>query len=115
MKRRHPYTAALVAELEAHGVTKVETGTTGGDHQELRFSFRGRELRFIYPSSPSDNWRGLRNSLANLRHLLGVKRVIAKNGKPRSKRRKIESDKVPRLKRIAPKPHPFEKLSELKE
>ena len=117
MTRARDMTAALVAELEAHGATEIEREITGGAHQVLRFKWRGRERSFFYPFSPSDGQRATKNALTELRKVLGVKRIITKSGKP--KQRKLrgvrEPVKVPRLKHIPPKPHPFEKLKELME
>lgn len=46
-----------------------EFGFTGGAHQEVRFVYLGRKVRFVFPGSPSDR-RAFKNARTELRKIL---------------------------------------------
>ncbi len=80
---------ALVGELELHGVSdwRVEHG---GVHRHLVFEWQGRTLRHVLAATPSDR-RAALNDVAELRHQMGVARLIAKaDPRTRAKRRKVK-------------------------
>lgn len=83
---RTEYESALVAELARHGVTDYEV-VSGRKHKKLLFTFQGRDIVFAFSSTPSDV-RSLRNTLTDLRKLMGVKRVAARKNPARKPKRK---------------------------
>lgn len=70
----------LVAELRCHGVTEY-TLDRGGKHPKLRFVYAGKPLMLVYPCSPGDH-RCVKNAIATLRGVMGVKRIITKPERP---------------------------------
>jgi hypothetical protein len=44
-------------------------GMTGGSHQEVRFVYAGRPIRYVFSNTYSDR-RSLQNSRTTLRHIL---------------------------------------------
>lgn len=64
-----PYEAMLTRELGRYPkVTVVKE--SGGKHPRLRLALAGVERMLVYPSSASDNHRGVLNKRAELRRLL---------------------------------------------
>ena len=107
------YLRPLVAELERHGVTDYSI-VPGGKHRSMKFRFDDREIRFVFPSSPSD-WRGLQNSLSDLRRMMGVHRIIHKAATGRGHRRRGEPESVPMPTTFTVRPDPFQVLARLLE
>lgn len=106
------YAPALVAELKSHGVQQWEIDDKG-KHNKLRFVWQGRTLMHVFPRTPSDR-RGILNSLSDLRHSLGVRRLIKKSST--SERRPRKSQALPEKPlTITVKPSPFENLQTLLE
>jgi len=87
-----PYDAVetVTRELETHGVT--EWTVEHGNHPKIRFVFNGKPLMFVVPGMPSDTYRGPENSLAELRRLMGVRRVIGpKRQGPKRQRNRTQA------------------------
>lgn len=84
------YARELLAELESRSIAgRVERS---GRHLRLVWIERGRERFYVFPGSPSDSMRGLRNALADLRRMLGGRIVLRSNGRVRQRmpRRAVE-------------------------
>ena len=61
----------LLAWLRSHGVTDARVEPRTG-HPRLLFTWRGREMSYVLPFSPSDR-RWLKNARSELRRMLGVR------------------------------------------
>jgi hypothetical protein len=44
----------------------------GGKHARVVFEWRGREQFYVLPGTPSDSRRGAKNSISDIRHMLGL-------------------------------------------
>lgn len=86
---RNEHAQALLAECERHGITAwVEWSS---NHNKLWFVKDGKRQFYVFSNSLSDGRRGLKNSLASLRHVLGVRRIIRKaKGRKRQRNRTDE-------------------------
>lgn len=76
----------FIDELEFHGAKDI-TLCKQGRHPRLLFTWKGRGRFLMLSKTPSDNHRGLKNCMSDLRKLLGVKRPVSKKNPDR--RRKI--------------------------
>jgi len=103
------YAPYLIEELRVHGVKNWEIDDKGR-HNKLRFQWGDRTLMHVFPKTPSDR-RGILNSLSDLRHTLGVRRVIRKSSAPERQRCPVE--KPEKLLTITVKPSPFADLKTL--
>ena len=104
------YTAALKAEAEQHGAEDIEVVV--GKHKRLLFTLNGQRRFYVYPSSPSDGARGLQNSLAELRRVMGVKREVRKSDLAKVYKPKA-AERIEDFPKLTIKDNPFEKLPEL--
>lgn len=112
MKYRHA--APLIAEIVSYGVTAYEV-KPGGEHPHLKFKFAGRPLSYSFPASPSDH-RWLKNALADIRRLMGVRRQIRKSGTPRRSSDRPAGSSIPALPAtFTVKADPFEVLAVLRD
>ena len=66
--RRNAVYMACVAELDACGIS--HTVERGPKHPKLCFEVQGVLRKMAFAGSPSDNARGFRNQLAQLRRIL---------------------------------------------
>jgi len=101
-----PYLSALVRELKSHGVTQYEV-KKGRKHRRLIFTFQGREMFYVMPSTSSD-FRAPLNAQSDLRRLMGVERVITKSASPRPRKRRLEAE--PECPCLTVRPDPFAAL-----
>lgn len=67
----HPYIAALSAELARAGIRDYEVDTRR-PHWRLSFMHNGQRRFVVFPASPSDSQRGVRNAVGFLRRTLGL-------------------------------------------
>lgn len=67
------YVPALVEELRINGVNDYHFDNKGR-HNKLRFCCNGQSHLLVFPKTPSDSYRGVRNCLSDLRRLLGVRK-----------------------------------------
>lgn len=109
------YAPALIEELKLHGVKEYEIDRTG-KHDKLRFRWQGKTLMHVFPKSASDSYRGLLNSLSDLRKSLGVSRIVRKSETRVEKiRRKPVAPVSAEKLTITVKPDPFTVLARIKE
>lgn len=104
------YAAPLLAELRAHGVTDAAIHRPRRGHPQIRFTWQGRRMFFVFAGTPSDA-RGQDNALSDLRRLLGVKRIIHKSTAPAKKRNRTEA---PIVLTFATRPDPLLALAPMK-
>lgn len=57
--------------LRGIGAMNIHMGRSG-KHPRIVFEFDGRERYLSIPGSPSDSMRGFRNTIGDLRRLLGL-------------------------------------------
>ena len=90
--RRNPELDAALDELAKHGVTDV-TRRAGRKHIKLTFTWEGEDKLFVTSSTSSDR-KAVRKVRTDIRHLLGVKREIAKSSRPRKAKAKAPKCKT---------------------
>ena len=101
---------AVLAELDRHGVkAKI---VFGGKHQFVVFHANGQRRRYPIPLTPSDG-RALKNCLAEIRRILGVKNTRPKSTRAKTHRPK-QAEPLPALpEKVTPGPDWQRKLREL--
>ncbi|MGI9489050.1 MAG: type II toxin-antitoxin system HicA family toxin [Geminicoccaceae bacterium] len=107
---RRDHIDALTRELENYGATHVRV-EQGGKHHRLVFTHDGKERFYVVPGTPSDR-RGTLNALADIRHILGVRRTLAKSGRPKRRKPRARSEPMEDL-TLTVKPDPFACLPNL--
>lgn len=63
------YESAIRSEVAAWPGVTVEFGRRS-KHREVRFTFNGESRFHVFPDTPSDNYRGVRAKITDVRHLL---------------------------------------------
>ena len=74
-----PHIRDIMKGMERMGCTDLRF-QTGKKHPRIYFRHGGREMFKTVPGTPSDNYHTVRNSLSELRHMLGI--VGAKEPSP---------------------------------
>jgi hypothetical protein len=97
---KNPCLVAALQQLEAAGVRNVET-VHGSKHPQLRWRVNGNPLRVLSIPGSSSDWRGERNTRADVRRLLRMDGVelSAPNNKPTGAPRPQAPDRVAVLER----------------
>lgn len=90
----------LIEEARKAGAVEVRV-VRGRNHPKLVGKIRGRAFTYAFPATPSD-WRSSRNSLSDLRRVLGVKDGKGAAGKAAAAPRGGKQKKAPKTDRRVP-------------
>lgn len=66
-KEAREFIRKTLEELQVPG--PWEFGITGNSHQDVKFDYHGRRIRYVFPGSHSDH-RALKNARCGLRRIL---------------------------------------------
>jgi hypothetical protein len=64
------FAQGLIDLLRSRGVPEPINIEFGGKHPRLIFVYKGRNLEYPFPGSPSESRSGMKNSISNLKRIL---------------------------------------------
>lgn len=96
MSTQREYIAALTAVLERNGIHDWSIDKTGA-HPKIIFTHKGRSRFYVFPGSPSDGSRGLKNAVSDLRRMVEPRkaRPVVRSSKRKKAPLKKRARKAP--------------------
>lgn len=86
--------------LRDHGATEINYVQTN-NHPRITFQHGGREWFYVVPGTPGDHYRAVKNSVTDIRRMLGLTPTIKRVGQRRQHKERNRVD-LPELPAITP-------------